>query len=213
MYRYTIRFAARSSLEEGRLRDILKRKFSASGVVIMRGGSASRIGRGVAAQPKSQVEEIILECIKDCRPWRRKTLIERAAIIAPANVVVRALFRLERNGAIRKVRHGVLISADALEDAAAEIPPLNNDANRPTHEEALELLRVPRSAGELSKLLEVSRQRIDHLLIKMMREGQVRRFKAEGEKVAYLYAHSDLGEDSLRARVPTLRSPRQHLLS
>lgn len=202
------------SLDESRLRDVLEREFRLSAIAIVRDGPEGQIIPPTTAEPKTELDTVLLMCLSNGKPWRRKALIERASSAGSLNVIHRSLMRLERTGVIRKIRHGVFISADAAVGAEREIPPLNMDVRRPTNSKTLELLTTPRSASDLREILKVTRQRIDQILKKMIKERIVRRFEVAGEKGKFMYVLSEhFDQDVLLKRSPILRSPRERLLS
>lgn len=223
MYRYTLKFAARS-LDESRVRDLLEREFGLSAIAIMRDGPNATQELPLAApEPRNEVESLLRGCFADGKPWRRKALIERVSGTAPLPAIASGLMRLERSGAIRKIRHGVFISADAPEGADAEIPPMNTGKQnfqgkhrieRPAYDKLLEMLNKPRLTGELREALGVSRQRIDQILKKLMVEDKIRRFEVTGETGNFVYVLSEFyDKDDLLIRPPMLRGPKDRLLS
>jgi DNA-binding HxlR family transcriptional regulator len=131
--------------------------------------------------------------------------------------------RLKRSGAIRKIRHGVFISADAAEGADAEIPPMNvgeknvpgkRQIERPTYDKLVAMLNKPRSSGELREALGISRQRIDQLLKKLLEEDKLWRFEFTSERGNFVYVLSEFyNKGDLSIRSPILRGPRDRLLS
>jgi DNA-binding HxlR family transcriptional regulator len=128
--------------------------------------------------------------------------------------IASGLMRLERSGAIRKIRHGVFISADAPEGADAEIPPMNMEIGRPTYDKLVAMLSKPMSTSELRETLGVSRQRIDQMLKKLMGEDKLRRFAVTGERGNFLYVLSKFyDKDDLLIRSSILSGPRDRLLS
>jgi DNA-binding HxlR family transcriptional regulator len=226
MYRYTLKFAARS-LDESRVRDVLEQEFGLSAVAIIRDGPDTPAPTGelllAAPEPRNEVESLLRGCFADGKPWRRKALIQRVSGTAPLQAIASGLMRLERSAAIRKIRHGVFISADAPEGADAEIPPMNmkkknfpgkGRIRRPSYDKLFAMLNKPRSAGELREALGVSRQRIDQMLKTLMREDKLRRFEVTGERGNFVYVLPEFyDQDDLSTRSPILRGPRDRLLS
>jgi hypothetical protein len=80
MYRYTLKFAARS-LDESRVRDVLEQEFGLSAIAIVRDGPDTPVATRelplAAPEPRRDVESLLMGCFADGKPWRRKALIQK----------------------------------------------------------------------------------------------------------------------------------------
>jgi len=114
-----------------------------------------------------------------------------------------ALELLLMDGHIEKVRHGVYKVGGldvAVEEKIGRSHPLG-----PRQQQLIDALATPHTATELRELAGVSRQAIDQLLKKLMKEGRVRRVPTATETSDWLYVQSGQRDiDAIAARTPSL---------
>ena len=123
-----------------------------------------------------------------------------------------ALELLLMDGHIEKVRHGVYkaggLDAD-IEKKIGRSHPLG-----PRQKQVFDVLTKPHTASELRELAGVSRQAIDQLLKKLMKEGLVRRVATSTETADWLYVQSRQRDiDAVAARTPSLTRMERVLLN
>lgn len=123
-----------------------------------------------------------------------------------------ALELLLMDGHIEKVRHGIY-RAGGLDKASQEqLGRLHPHGSR--QQQILEMLAKPHTAGELRDMCRVSRQAIDQLLKKLMKEGLVRRLPAATETASWLYIRSGQRDiDAFAARTPSLTNMEEKTLN
>ncbi|MEA3000560.1 MAG: hypothetical protein QOK17_2393 [Sphingomonadales bacterium] len=123
-----------------------------------------------------------------------------------------ALALLLMDGHIEKVRHGVYKAGGldvAVEEKIGRSHPLG-----PRQQQIVDALATPHTAAELRELAGVSRQAIDQLLKKLMKEGRIRRIPTATETSDWLYVrsgHRDI--DAIAARTPSLTRTERNLLN
>jgi DNA-binding MarR family transcriptional regulator len=211
MHRYKLEFTS-TAIDQKRIRDLLAHEFRASEISLDPLPTASRKPRQPRAQLRAQLEARALACLSDGKPWRRKALLEKVCPISNGSLDL-ALVRLEGCGAIRKVRHGVFLSADAPEPDERDIPDWPSFRS-PSGEKALALLAEPRSAPRLQEILGVTRQRVDQILRRLIAGGLARRFRVVGERGLFVYVRADSDpSDILPRRTPELTESRAQILS
>ncbi len=207
MDRYKLEFTS-TTLGEKKIRDISDDEFRASEVSAHPLTTAGRKPH----QPRTQVEARILACLSDGKPWRRKALLENVGPISGGPLHL-ALVHLAQSGAIRKVRHGVFISAGSPEPDERDIPVLQR-SHASSIEKVLGLLAEPRLAPGLHEILGVTRQRVEQILKRLMALGLARRCKVTGERGLFVYMRADsFAGDILLRRTPELTEARARVLS
>lgn len=206
-YRYTVTFEA-GEIVDDRLIRLLDTVFGAHDVEMKR-EAIRRPPRNVRLYPD---ELAVLEILSDRQAHRRKSLLERLGWRDPPARFYRVMQGLIDIDAVRKIRQGVYAIADAPENL--DIPEARNAVESKRQGQVLEWLETPLSAPEIRERLGVSRQRVDQILKRLEREGQIARRATPGEVATYVWVRLDRPVSAaLRQRPPRVSTGKQSLLS
>jgi DNA-binding Lrp family transcriptional regulator len=205
-----------SSLDEGKLRDVLEAEFDLTAMAIHRDSILATAVRPAqnsakarpavaqarsnrAKQPKvkrSPLDEKVLECLKDKKAWRTSEL---NAAVGKGRPVWPAITRLLKRGKIRKLRHGYYYIADL------DTPPqINREVKKAPERsplsDVLNLLSAstPKSAVELGNQLHITRIAVLVKLNRLIKKGAVRRVKMPGSGRRFAYVTVDPRQPPLK---------------
>ena len=210
MHRYVIEFQAKT-IDETELRELLEQYFAVAQMSISR---AAIPHTGLVPKVQTDVERLIISELSSGKPVRPKHLLALARGQLERRAMLAAIARLERSGVIRKPLRGVLVLSSADDPKESDIPPLNAAFAKPTQDRVLELLTLPRTAVELRIEINVSRQRIDQILDRLVAKRVVTRNEVTGERGQYVYLRSDVEDrEVLLTRLPHLSDARARVLS
>jgi len=204
-YHYTLSFKG-PDLDESRLRDLVA-TVSASDICIER--------QPLPRTPQVRLsvpEQAVVDLLADRAAHRSKEI--KAHLTERFGASTRwphLLGELVRVSVVTKVRHGVYALPDAPADV--EVPPAQNQVERPTEDRLLSLLSTPKTAVDLREQLGVSRQRVDQLLKRLEAGGRVFRQRATGEAGLFVYTLTRDARAAPQSRTPRLNRPRARLLS
>jgi DNA-binding MarR family transcriptional regulator len=187
-----------SRLDKERIQKTLESLFGARDVKIVAEISspqfAAALERGDSV-PRRGTEELLRVA--------QEKIVFRWGDVARLTNARAALVELLADGAIFRVRHGVfgLTGAPQVQELAAKLRPRRELG--PRQQLVFDALAEPKTARELKDLSGVSRQAIDQLLKKLLKQKLVQRFSTDGESTEWYYVQAT----KRRADVSLLREP------
>ena len=208
MFKYTLTFVS-EAVNESELRSAIE----ALGIL---DASIGRVPLSVAERGLrrlSSKQQAMLAILSDNRPHRTNELWEAVGGTGPACTT--ALRALVAAGLAKKFKHGIYGSPYTSEADAEALPPREHKGTlATTHAAVVKMIAEgPVTPVQIRERFKVSRQRIEQILSKAERRGEVRRVRTSGERGQFVYMAADAPISEVMERSPALKETRKSVLS